>query len=70
MRTDINGDNQIAIDEKHRAQIPFDVHRINGLPVKRRELVILWVRNRGSNGFTLKISQARLVEAFWFKLKS
>ena len=39
MRADVIGHHQVALNLEYRAQIPFDVHRINRSTVKRGKRV-------------------------------
>jgi hypothetical protein len=45
MRADVHGDNQIAFDEKHHAQVAFDVHDINS-PIGSRGKPLNSVRSQ------------------------
>ena len=45
MRADVHGDNQIAFDEKHHAQVAFDVHGINS-PIVSRGKPLNFVRSQ------------------------
>ena len=45
MRADVHGDNQIAFDEKHHAQVAFDVHGINS-PIGSRGKPLNSVRSQ------------------------
>jgi len=70
VRAYVHGHNHIPFEIKDGAQIGFDVHGVNGPAVMSGEAVDFMGTQGESNGFSLKIFQARRVDSFWLELRA